>query len=98
VGGADGLVGGEHPHAPDAVALLVPLLERHVVGLLHHELRLVQLDTDEAGSQVARRTGVGRAGAGQRHRIDRRRHQQQQQRARGRRRSCHVSLSIISHQ
>lgn len=54
VGGTDGLVGGEDPHAADAAGPLVPLVERHVVGLLHHELRLAQPDTAEAGGKVAR--------------------------------------------
>ena len=64
------------------------VVERHVVGLLHHELRLAQLDTAEACGQVMRLAGVG--GVGQRQRR-RHYHQQQQQRARARRRTCHVS-------
>jgi len=80
-GGVDGLVGGEDPEAADATARVVPVVERQVVGLLHHELRLVQLDTAEASGEVARRAaGVG--GVGQRRRQHRRRHQQKQQRAR----------------
>ena len=39
MGGADGLVGGEDPHAADAARLLVALAEGHVIGLLHHELQ-----------------------------------------------------------
>jgi len=86
--GAAGLVGSEDPHAADATGLLVPLVERHVVEVLHHELRLAQLDTAEACGQVMRLAGVG--GVGQRQRR-RHYHQQQQQRARVRRRTSHVS-------
>jgi len=37
---ADGLVGVEDPHAADAAARVVPLVDRHVVGLLQHEVGL----------------------------------------------------------
>jgi hypothetical protein len=36
--GADGLVGGVDPHPADAVGELIPLVQRHVEGLLHDEL------------------------------------------------------------
>lgn len=93
VGGADGLVGGEDPHAADAAGLLVALVEGHVVGLLHHELRLPQLHAGEAGGQVSRAAaGDGGGAAGQRRqRADRRR--SQQERARGRR-SSHVGSTV----
>jgi len=72
VGGGDGLVGGVDPHPAHAAGEeLVALGQRHVVGLLHLELRLGQLHRREAVGQQALAAGRVRGA--------RRRQQQQQQ-------------------
>ena len=62
VGGGDGLVGGVDPHPAHAAGEeLVALAQRHVVGLLHLELRLGQLHRRETSGGGRRKIKVWRS-------------------------------------